>query len=75
MSECQLTEMYQEMQEVLNYNFYWFYADFKKIIVSELVDNFKKCLISHNRGMDQSMPSYINYRHMDFTDIKNRLSL
>ena len=75
MPEWQLAEMYQEMQQVLDYNYNWFYTDFKKVIVTELVDNFKKCLIKHNRGMDQSMPSYINYQHMDWSDIKRRLSI
>ena len=34
--------MYEEMQEVLEYNFNHFYNDFKGIIVEELVNNFVK---------------------------------
>lgn len=40
--------MYDEMREVLKYNFDHFYGDFKTIIVNELVDNFESCLDKWN---------------------------
>lgn len=36
-------KMYNEMSEVLEYNFNHFFKDFKEIVVNELLDNFKLC--------------------------------
>ena len=37
-------KMYNEMSEVLEYNFNHFFKDFKEIVVNELLDNFKLCV-------------------------------
>jgi len=71
---AQLDKMYEEMQEVLGYNFNWFYGQFKQVIVDELVDNFRRCIIQHNAGKDSSFDSYIKYLHLDFDDVKKRLA-
>jgi hypothetical protein len=42
MSPALLEQVFQEMQEVLEYNFNHFYGNFKDIIVDELVDNFEQ---------------------------------
>ena len=42
--------MYQEMKEVLDYNFNHFYGEFKTIIVNELVDNFEGAVAIWNNG-------------------------
>lgn len=43
LTSTELQRMYQEMQDVLDYNFNHFYGNFREIIVNELVDNFKNC--------------------------------
>lgn len=40
LSESELQIMYQEMQEVLDYNFNHLYGKFKEIIVAEMLENF-----------------------------------
>jgi len=42
LSKRDITQQHKEMQEVLDYNYNHFYGEFKKIIVNELLDNFKK---------------------------------
>jgi len=50
MDPVDLIMMYEEMQEVLEYNFNHFYTTFKDIIVDELVDNFDGVLRQINVG-------------------------
>lgn len=76
---CQMTPeeintMFNDMQSILDYNFMWFYNGFKRHIVNEMVDNFHKCLIQHNRGRDASFNNYIDYSRINFQEIKNRLA-
>lgn len=47
----ELMTMYDEMQEVLEYNHQHFYGKFKEIIVDELVDNFEVCIKQYNLGI------------------------
>jgi len=42
----ELQQMHEEMREILKFNYYHFYGEFKKIIVNELVDNFGKVVES-----------------------------
>jgi hypothetical protein len=74
LAPAELDKMYQEMWEVLDYNFEWFYGGFKKYIVDELVDNFKKCLISQNAGISNKSPFFIDHSCVDFEEAKRRLS-
>lgn len=67
----ELDRMYQGMQEVLDYNFNWFYNGFKQVIVEELVDNYERCLQQHNAT---AVNNYIDYSHINFQDVKHRLS-
>ena len=61
LSKEQQQDMFDQMQEVLEYNFQHFYGKFKEIIVSELVDNFKGCVTAYNyqrlddKAIDQSL--------------------
>jgi len=50
LSPAALQQMYQEMQEVLEYNFDYFYNGFKGVLVNELVDNFGGILSQINNG-------------------------
>ena len=63
--------MYEEMREVLEYNFDHFYGDFKTIIVNELVDNFESCLDKWNTTNSTSL---IDTSVYDFSNIKKILS-
>lgn len=74
MPQWQIDAMYQEMQPVLEHNFFWFYSGFKRQISTELVYNFKRCLIKHNQGKSSSAVDYLDYSVLDFSDILNRLS-
>jgi len=70
----QLDTMYSEMSEILDHNFNWFYGgNFKRLIIDEMVDNFRRCLINHNKGRDSVAINYINHSHMDWSEIKQRL--
>jgi hypothetical protein len=40
---AELIAMYQDMQDILEFNFNHLYTDFKDIIVTEMLDNFKEC--------------------------------
>jgi hypothetical protein len=46
----ELRIMEKEMRDVLEHNFNHFYGDFRKIIINELVDNFKNCMYQANNG-------------------------
>jgi hypothetical protein len=70
----ELERLYQEMQDTLDYNFEWFYGGFKQVIVDELVDNFRSCVIHHNRGRSPVADGYINLDQVDFSAIKKRLA-
>jgi hypothetical protein len=75
LSPQELHTMYQEMTEVLEHNFNWLYGGgFKELIVGELVDNFRRCLIRHNAGLNTDNINYINHSQMNWVDIKRRLT-
>lgn len=75
LSPAELESMYQEMTDVLEHNFNWLYGGgFKALIVDEMVDNFRRCLIKHNAGLNTDNINYINHSRMDWTDIKKRLT-
>ena len=63
MSKSQLNQIYQEMQEVLEYNHTHFYGSFKRLIVNELVDNFNGILIQHNNGRQPNNHSRFHRRY------------
>jgi hypothetical protein len=48
LSTDELNQMYVEMQDILEFNFNHFYGDFKKIIVEEMLTNFKSCVDGSN---------------------------
>ena len=74
LSPAELDSMYAEMTEVLEYNFNWMYGGFRQVLVDEMVNNFRRCVIQHNAGRDASMLNYIDHSHMDWADIRRRLS-
>jgi hypothetical protein len=74
LSPAALDAMYTEMTDVLEYNFNWMYGGFRKVIVDEMVNNFRRCVIQHNAGRNASMMNYIDHSHMDWADIKMRLT-
>ena len=61
------------MQEILDYNFNWFYTGFKQQISEELVDNFRRCLININAGINNPQ-NQLPYQHIDFEEVKKRLA-
>lgn len=73
--QWQIDQMYSEMRSTLEHNFYHFYTDFKQIIVTEMVDNFRRCVIKHNAGRYAGMQNFIDHTHMDWQQIKRRLSM
>lgn len=75
---CQLTPdeldtMWKEIQVITEYNFQHFYTQFKEIIVDELVDNFQQVLIKFTAGKDNSFPNYVNYKNIDFDQVRSVL--
>jgi hypothetical protein len=67
----ELNKMYREMKPILDYNFQHLYGDFKKIIATELVDNFQAAIAVHNH---RSMANNIDVSAIDFGQVKNILS-
>lgn len=74
LTPTELDAMYTEMTEILEYNFNWMYGGFRGVLVDEMVDNFRRCLIQHNAGRDASMINYVDHSHMDWADIRRRLT-
>jgi hypothetical protein len=66
-------QMYEEMQEILEYNFNWFYTGFREQITNELVDNFDLLIKKYNAGKDTSFKNYINVSNIDFDAVKKLL--
>lgn len=73
LSESDLMQMYDEMQEVLEYNFQWFYNGFREYITIELVDNFETLIKKYNAGKDASFKNYVDSSTVDFDAIKKLL--
>jgi hypothetical protein len=73
LSEWELVQMYNEMQEILEYNFQWFYNGFREQITNELVDNFESLIKKCNAGKDVSSKNYINSSRVDFDAVKKLL--
>ena len=66
MSPENLRQMHQDMQEILKFNYYHFYGEFKTIIVNELVDNFGTVVKNVNNPMVTISDEYLQ-------EVKQRL--
>ena len=75
LQNSELEQIYNEMQPILEHNFKWFYTDFKKIIITELVDNFEILLKKYNLNKTKHSPDYLDYSKLNFEEIKKRLTL
>jgi hypothetical protein len=73
LSESELMQMYNEMQEILEYNFQWFYNGFRKQITNELVNNFEILIKKYNAGKDSSFKNYLDSSMIDFDAVKKLL--
>lgn len=64
----ELMDMYNEMQEILDYNHQHFYGKFREILVNELVDNFEVCIKQYNLGQSDryKLPTEL----VDFNEVK-----
>lgn len=71
LTKTQLDQMYNEMQEILIYNYNHFYSNFKEIIVDELIDNFKTCVFMHNK--DRSERFQLPLQNIDYDKVKKVL--
>jgi hypothetical protein len=73
LSESELMNMCEEMQNILEYNFHWFYTGFREQITNELVDNFESIIKKYNAGKDASFENYIDASAIDFSTVKKLL--
>ena len=64
-----VTQMYNEMQEVLEYNHQHFYGKFREIIVDELLWNFKKQVNWYNHDRIEQYRLPIN--RINFEQVRN----
>lgn len=71
LSKDQKIKMQHEMQSTLDYNFNHFYNEFKKIIVTELVDNFETCLKQWNTT---TYNQFVDLNEFNFDNIRKILS-
>lgn len=57
LSEDELNTITNEVQDVVDYNFNWFYGGFKELIVNEMVDNYIQALdelnVDHSLKLDE----------------------
>jgi hypothetical protein len=67
----ELMAMYQEMQDILAYNYQHFYGDFRTIIVNELVDNFEVCTKIYN--LNKSERFRLPVENINFEQVKKVL--
>lgn len=75
MSAAELKEMHREMQDVLEFNHYHFYNNFKQLIVNELVDNFSAAIDKINSTRDAKQGHYIlQFPNGYLDEVKTRLS-
>jgi hypothetical protein len=71
LSTDELNQMYMKMQDILEFNFNHFYGDFKKIIVDEMLTNFKDVITDWN----SENPLYpIDTNWIDFEQVQQLLS-
>jgi len=75
LTQSELDTIYAEMQEILEYNFHWFYTGFKEKIVTELVDNFEIATKQYNLNKSKNANDYLDVSVLDFDTIKKRLTL
>ena len=73
LSESELMNMYEQMQDILEYNFNWFYAGFREQITNELVDNFELLIKKNNAGKDASFKNYLDSSMINFDAVKKLL--
>jgi hypothetical protein len=75
LSQSDLNKMYMEMQEILDFNFQWFYTGFKQKIVEELVDNFEIAIKQYNLNKSKNADNYLDVSVINFDAVKKRLTL
>lgn len=66
-----IVAMFKEMQPVLEFNHNHFYNNFRTIIIDELIDNFKKAVMLHNRDLSDRFR--IPDQNLDFAAIRKIL--
>lgn len=71
MSESELLDMYNSMQEILKFNKEHFYGNFKTIIVNELIDNFELCVTQFNETAQYKCQIFLNSK--DLKQVKELL--
>ena len=75
LSPAELKQMHREMQEVLEYNFQFFYNGFRTVIVNEMCDNFSGILGQINNGRQPNNHSFYHRRYeLDLGPVKQRLT-
>jgi len=74
LSDTELRQIQKEMMDITEFNFNHFFNDFKKIIVDELVENFRRLVIKYNAGKDTSFAYYIDHSKVNYESIKEILT-
>jgi hypothetical protein len=64
LSVIQQHEMFLDMQDTLNFNYYWFYNDFKHVVVDEMITNLRSCLTNAD----------VHHQHMDWRAVHKLLT-
>lgn len=67
----EIVKTFNEMRSVLEFNYFHFFNNFRTIIVDELIDNFKKALMLHNRDLSERFQ--IPDQNLDFAAIRKIL--
>jgi len=71
LSHTELMDMFDKMQDILEFNHQHFYGKFKEIIVNELVDNFEGCAKKYNLHLSdwRQVPTHL----INFEKVKKLL--
>lgn len=71
LSQNDLSDMYAEMEDTVEYNFNHLFYSFKEIIVDELINNYLTCFKKYNCG--KSSRFLIDYSNFDQESVKKLL--
>jgi hypothetical protein len=69
--DYEISQMFKEMQSVLEFNREHFYNDFKTIVLDELIENFKRAVMMYNKDLSERFK--IPVQVLDFDQIRKIL--
>jgi hypothetical protein len=69
---AELEDMFDDMQDILEFNFNWFYNDFKHLVVDEMLRNYRSNIVAYNQY--QTFSNKLSINSLNFPDISKRFT-